>query len=75
MSIFDDIDWENTTERGSKYGEKYKTAKADPKSLGGYKRWTDATERTGTAKTKESKGKEFLSIFKKDFANKFRDNT
>ena len=37
MSIFDDMDWENPTERGSKYGEKYKTAKADPKSLGGYK--------------------------------------
>ena len=75
MSIFDDLDWENTTERGSKYGEKYKTAKADPNSLGGYKRWTDSSERTGTAKSKESKGKEFLSIFKKDFGNKFRDNT
>ena len=33
MSIFDDMDWENTTERGSKYGEKYKTAKADPNHL------------------------------------------
>ena len=72
MSIFDDMDWEmsDTSTRGSTYGDK-----ADPKSLGGYKRWTDATERTGTAKTKESKGKEFLSIFKKDFANKSRDNT
>ena len=70
MSIFDDMDWENTTERGSKYGEKYKTAKADPKSLGGWDRWTDASERTGTAKSKE-----FLSKFKSDFATKFRDNT
>ena len=75
MSIFDDMDWTDTTERGSKYGEKHKTAKADSKSLGGYKRWTDSSERTGTAKSKESKGKEFLSIFKKDFGNKFRDNT
>ena len=75
MSIFDDMDWTDTSDRGSTYGEKYKTAKVDPKSLGGYKRWTDSSERTGTAKSKESKGKEFLSMFKKDFANKFRDNT
>jgi len=75
MSIFDDMDWTDTSDRGSTYGEKYKTAKVDPKSLGGYKRWTDSSERTGTAKSKESKGKEFLSMFKKDFGNKFRDNT
>ena len=75
MSIFDDMDWENTTERGSKYGEKYKTAKAHPKSLGGWDRWTDSSEKTGTAKkSKESESKEFLSRFKSDFANKFRDN-
>ena len=75
MSIFDDMDWEDTTERGSKYGEKYKTAKADPKSLGGWDRWTDVSEKTGTAKkSKKSESKEFLSKFKSDFANKFRDN-
>jgi len=75
MSIFDDMDWTDTSERGSTYGDKYKTAKVDSKSLGGYKRWTDSSERTGTSKSKESKGKEFLSMFKKDFGNKFRDNT
>ena len=74
MSFFDDMDWADTTERGSTYGDKYKTAKVDPKSLGGFKRWTDSHERTGTSKSKESKGKEFLSMFKQDFANKFRDN-
>ena len=72
MSIFDDMDWENSTERGSKYGEKYKTAKADPKSLGGYKRWTSASDRTGT--TKQSEGKKFLSTFKTKFKDKFRDS-
>ena len=75
MSIFDDMDWTDTSDRGSTYGDKYKTAKVDSKSLGGYKRWTDSSERTGTAKkSKESESKEFLSKFKSDFANKFRDN-
>ena len=70
MSIFDDMDW--SLGSGSTYGDKNKTAAVDPESLGGYKRWTNDDDKTAT--TKQSKSKEFLSRFKKDFKNKFRDN-
>jgi hypothetical protein len=43
--------------------------------LGGYKRWTSASDRTGTTKkSKESESKEFLSKFKSKFKDKFRDS-
>lgn len=69
MSMFDDMDWNLGS--GSTYGDEYKTAGVDPKSLGGFKRWTNASDRTAT--TKKGKTKEFLSRFKEDFKNKFRD--
>ena len=67
MSIMDDLDWGLDNDD---YGTK--ESKADPKSLGGYKRWTSASDREAT--TKKSKGKEFLGIFKSKFKDKFRDS-
>ena len=68
-SIMDELDWNLDS---SDYSSTGKREKMDPKSLGGYKRWTDAKERTGT--TKESQSKEFLSQFKEKFKDKFRDS-
>jgi len=62
----DDLDWSDDSDVA---GER---KKQDPKSLGGYKRWTSASDRTGT--TKKSEGKKFLSIFKTKFKDKFRDS-
>jgi|TARA_R100000781_G_scaffold101503_1_gene65009 hypothetical protein len=67
MSIMDDLDWGLDNDD---YGTK--ESKADPKSLGGYKRWTSASDREAT--TKKSKSKEFLSTFKSKFKDKFRDS-
>ena len=73
-NIMDELNWDIDRNYGSSDysggAVKRKTKKSDPKSLGGYERWTDAKERTGT--TKESKGKEFLSTFQKKFKDKFR---
>ena len=66
MSIMDELDWKLDDGYGST-----EDSKMDPKSLGGYKRWTSASDRSGT--TKKSKGKEFLSQFKKNLKDKFRD--
>ena len=52
MSIMDDLDWGLDNDD---YGTK--ESKADPKSLGGYKRWTSASDREAT--TKKSKSKNF----------------
>tara|TARA_R100000458_G_C8044920_1_gene94637 strand:- start:41 stop:277 length:237 start_codon:yes stop_codon:yes gene_type:complete len=75
MSNFmDDLNWDLDRSYGSSDysggSVKRKSSKSDPKSLGGYERWTDAKERKGT--TKESKGKEFLGMFKEKFKDKFR---
>ena len=51
---------------------KLETGKIKSDSLGGYERWTSATDRT--ADTKESKSKEFLSSFKDKFKDKFREH-
>jgi hypothetical protein len=72
-NIMDELNWDldhSYASSDSSGTGKRKTKKSDPKSLGGYERWTDAKERTGT--TKESKGKEFLSTFEKKFKDKFR---
>jgi hypothetical protein len=72
-NIIDDLKWDldqSYASSGTSGTGKRKTKKSDPKSLGGYERWTDAKERTGT--TKESKGKEFLGMFKQKFKDKFR---
>ena len=74
MSFLNDMDW-NTPVTGSKYGDEYKTARISSKSLGGFDRWTNAYDRTASAKSKKSKSKEFLSMFKKNFGNKFRANS
>jgi len=69
----DDLNWDLDQSYASSKSSgtgKRKTKKSDPKSLAGYERWTDAKERTGTSK--ESDGKEFLSMFKEKFKNKFR---
>ena len=74
-NIMDQLNWDIDHSYGSSdYSPgsvKRKSKKSDPKSLGGYERWTDAKERKGT--TKESKGKEFLGTFKQKFKDKFRD--
>jgi|LUML01.1.fsa_nt_gb hypothetical protein len=51
---------------------KLKSGSIESSSLGGYKRWTDASDRKG--ETRESKGKEFLSTFRDKFKDKFRDD-
>ena len=69
----DELNWDldqSYASSGSSGTGKRKTKKSDPKTLGGYERWADAKERTGT--TKESKGKEFLSAFRSKFKDKFR---
>ena len=68
MSYFDDLDWKA---RGSKYGQKHKTAGVSSTSLGGFNRWSNPSSQS--ASTKESKGKKFLSTFKSKFKDKFRD--
>ena len=68
-SIMDDLDWGLGSDE---YDLDGKRKKKDPKSLGGYKRWTSASDRTGT--TKQSEGKKFLSTFKTKFKDKFRDS-
>jgi len=62
----DDLDW------GDDYDVAGKRKKQDPKSLGGYKRWTSASDRTGS--NKQSESKKFLSTFKTKFKDKFRDS-
>ena len=68
MAIMDELDWGIGGDDYDIDGSK----KMDPKSLGGYKRWTSASGRTGT--TKASEGKKFLSHFRKNFKDKFRDS-
>ena len=68
MSFFDDLDWNS---RGSTYGQKHKTAGISSKSLGGFSRWSNPSSQT--ARTKSSKGREFLSRFGDKFKDKFRD--
>ena len=68
MSFFDDLDWDA---RGSKYGQKHKTAGVSSTSLGGFNRWSNPSSQTAT--TKASKGKKFLSTFESKFKDKFRD--
>ena len=72
-NIMDELNWDidhSYASSGSGGTGKRNTKKSDPKTLGGYERWTDPKERTGT--TKESKGKEFLSAFRSKFKDKFR---
>ena len=73
-NIMDELNWDIDRSYASGSSDyslgKRKTKKSDPKTLGGYERWTDPKERTGT--TKESKGKEFLGTFKQKFKDKFR---
>jgi len=69
MSIIDNLDWDLGWDDSSGSST---LSKRDSKSLGGYKRWSSASDRSAT--TKESKGKEFLSRFKKNFKDKFRDS-
>ena len=64
----DELDWGI----GDDYDIDGNRKKMDPKSLGGYKRWTSASDRTGT--TKSSEGKKFLSHFRKNFKDKFRES-
>jgi|LULZ01.1.fsa_nt_gb hypothetical protein len=70
MAIMDELDWglDHTLDVDGKRRRK----KVDPSSLGGYKRWTDASDRTGT--TKGSEGKKFLSHFRKNFKDKFKES-
>ena len=58
--------WEDLDE------SKLKTGKIDPKSLGGYNRWTSGRDRS--ADVKRSSSKEFLSTFRDKFKDKFRDD-
>ena len=51
---------------------KLKSGRIDSSSLGGYNRWTSASDRT--ADTRESDSKEFLSAFRDKFKDKFRDD-